>query len=151
MLGLIKHLNRKCCLCQWSSYGFISINNLQQLYKDHFHCLPVHKRKQLITFVISDCIHTFSYKCASWYSKSCKDCPERLTPNCDGSNVTGIHSIGQGHHDVFVVEAPSLKCTWVVPSNPKESCIKFGYYSKLYVSRHIIRLSALVFVHKHPF
>ena len=107
--------------CAWLvSYGFINNNNLQQPYKGHFHYSPVEKNNIII---ILDSIHNFSYKCASWYSQSCKDCSERLTPHSDGSNVTGICSSRQGHHDVFVVKAPCLKCTWVAPSNPKESRI----------------------------
>jgi hypothetical protein len=64
------------------------------------------------------CLH-YSYKCASWYSQSCKDCSEWLTPNCDGSNVTGIHSIRQGHHDVFIGEPSSLKWTSIGTWSPK--------------------------------
>ena len=52
---------------------------------------------------------SFTYKHIMRYSQSSKDGTEWLTPYSDGSNVTGICSIWQSHHDVFISEPSTLK------------------------------------------
>ena len=49
-----------------------------------------------------------AYKCTSWHFQLCKDNFKWLTPDSDGSNVTGVYPVRQGYHNVFVDKLSSL-------------------------------------------